>query len=199
MVRRGPILIPGLIPGLILGLISAWLASPASALATTEAWEAMRRPGAIAVMRHAYAPGIGDPADFQLGDCSTQRNLNEEGREQARRIGEAFRANGIEVDRVLTSQWCRSAETAELLALATPEPLPSINSFFGVRHQRDAQTADTIAFLRAQPEHQRLVLITHQVNITALTGRGTASGEIVIIDLTETGEVEVLGEILIGR
>ena len=191
MVRRGTIL--------ILGMIAAWLASPATAQATTEAWEAMRRPGAIAVMRHAYAPGIGDPDAFRLDDCSTQRNLNDEGREQARRIGEAFRANGVEIHRVLTSQWCRSAETAELLGLGTPEPLPSLNSFFNNRGQRDAQTADTIAFLRAQPEDIRLVLVTHQVNITALTGRGTASGEFVVIDLTDSGEVEVLAEILIGR
>ena len=170
-----------------------------TAEASAEGWEAMRRPGAIALMRHAYAPGTGDPDDFRLGDCSTQRNLNDAGRDQARRIGEAFRANGVEVDRVLTSQWCRSAETAALLGLGDPEPLPSLNSFFDARQRRAEQTAATVAFLRSQPEDRRLVLVTHQVNITALTGRGTASGEFVVIDLTPAGEVEVLGEILIGR
>lgn len=175
------------------------LALPGTARASAEGWEAMRRPGAIAVMRHAYAPGFGDPDNFRLGDCSTQRNLNDQGRDQARRIGAAFRDNGVEIDRVLTSQWCRSAETAELLGLGTPEPLPSLNSFFDARHRRAEQTEETLAFLRAQPADQRLVLVTHQVNITALTGRGTASGEFVVIDLTEDGEVEVLGEILIGR
>lgn len=175
------------------------LAPPGTTWASAEGWEAMRRPGAIAVMRHAYAPGIGDPDNFRLGDCTTQRNLNDQGRDQARRIGAAFRANGVQIDRVLTSQWCRSAETAELLGLGTPEPLPSLNSFFDARHRRAEQTEETLAFLRAQPADQRLVLVTHQVNITALTGRGTASGEFVVIDLTEDGEVEVLGEILIGR
>lgn len=170
-----------------------------TAEASAEGWEAMRRPGAIALMRHAYAPGTGDPDEFRLGDCSTQRNLNDAGRDQARRIGEAFRANGVEVDRVLTSQWCRSAETAALLDLGDPEPLPSLNSFFDARQRRAEQTAATVAFLRSQPEDRRLVLVTHQVNITALTGRGTASGEFVVIDLTPAGEVEVLGEILIGR
>lgn len=175
------------------------LAPPGTARASAEGWEAMRQPGAIAVMRHAYAPGTGDPDNFRLGDCTTQRNLNDQGRDQARRIGAAFRDNGVEIDRVLTSQWCRSAETAELLGLGTPEPLPSLNSFFDARHRRAEQTEETLAFLRAQSADQRLVLVTHQVNITALTGRGTASGEFVVIDLTEDGEVEVLGEILIGR
>lgn len=175
------------------------LVGPRTGSASPEGWEAMARPGAIAVMRHAYAPGYSDPSNFRLDDCSTQRNLNDAGRDQARRIGAAFRGNGIEVDRVLTSQWCRSAETAELLGLGAVEPLPSLNSFFEARHRRDEQTRATIEFLRSQPEDQRLVLVTHQVNITALTGRGTASGEFVVIDLTSDGQVEVLGEVLIRQ
>lgn len=171
-------------------------AAPRTGTASADAWEAMARPGAIAVMRHAYAPGYSDPSNFRLDDCATQRNLNDEGRDQARRIGAAFRENGIEIDRVLTSQWCRSSETAELLGLGTVEPLPSLNSFFEARHLRDEQTRATIEFLRNQPEDQRMVLVSHQVNISALTGRGTASGEFIIIDITPDGEVEILGEIL---
>lgn len=184
---------------LLLGVSATILGFPGPAEAMAEAWEALRRPGAIAVMRHAYAPGTGDPDAFRLGDCSTQRNLNDAGRAQARRIGEAFRQNGIAVDRVLTSQWCRSAETAELLGLGRPEPLPSLNSFFDARGRGDQQTEATIAFLRDRQEDRRMVLVTHQVNIRALTGRGTASGEVVIIDLTEDGTVEVIGEIQIDR
>lgn len=183
---------------LVIGFL-ATLAAPIAAWASVDGWDAMRRPGAIALMRHAYAPGTGDPGNFRLDDCSTQRNLNDEGRAQARRIGEAFRSQGIEVDRVLTSQWCRSSETAELLDLGTPEPLPSLNSFFDARQRRSEQTEATLAFLRSQPEDRRMVLVTHQVNITALTGRGTASGEFVVIDLTQDGAFEVLGEILIRR
>lgn len=175
----------------------AMLLAPGSVAAASEGWEAMRRPGAIALMRHAYAPGTGDPAAFRLGDCSTQRNLNDEGREQARRIGAAFRANGIAVDRVLSSQWCRSSETADLLALGEVEELPSLNSFFDARDRREDQTRATIGFLREQPEDQRMVLVSHQVNIRALTGRGTASGEIIVVDIDPDGAVEVLGEILI--
>lgn len=175
------------------------LVGPRTGSASPEGWEAMARPGAIAVMRHAYAPGYSDPSNFRLDDCSTQRNLNDAGRDQARRIGAAFRDNGIEVDRVLTSQWCRSAETAELLGLGAVEPLPSLNSFFEARHRRDEQTRAIIEFLSSRPEDQRLVLVTHQVNITALTGRGTASGEFVVIDLMSDGQVEVLGEVLIRQ
>lgn len=175
------------------------LVAPRDVSASPEAWREMSRPGAIALMRHAYAPGTSDPSNFRLGDCSTQRNLNDAGRDQARRIGDAFRSNAIVVDRVLASEWCRSTETAELLGLGAVEPLPSLNSFFDARHRRDEQTEATLDFLRSQPGDQRLVLVTHQVNISALTGRGTASGEFVIIDITPDGQIEVVGEILISQ
>jgi phosphohistidine phosphatase SixA len=173
-------------------LLSVLLATPAVA---SDEWEAMRQPGAIALMRHAYAPGTSDPAAFRLGDCSTQRNLNDEGRAQAREIGAVFRAEGVAVDRVLSSQWCRSFETAELLGLGAVEALPSLNSFFDAGHRRDAQTRETLEFLRRQPEEQRMVLVSHQVNISALTGRGTASGEFVVVDVTPDGDLVVLGEV----
>ena len=76
-----------------------------AASASEEGWAALKQPGAVAIMRHALAPGTGDPADFRIDDCSTQRNLDDRGRAQARAIGDAFRANGIEAARVLTSQW----------------------------------------------------------------------------------------------
>jgi len=180
------------LPALILAI--AFLAAPGTVQA---GWEAMQRPGAIALMRHAYAPGTSDPANFRLGDCATQRNLNDEGRAQAREIGDAFRANGIAIDQVFASQWCRSRETAELLDLGPVEPLPSLNSFFDARHRTDEQTRATLEFLRAQPDDRRLVLVTHQVNIRALTGRGTASGEFVVVEVTPEGELEVLGEVFV--
>jgi phosphohistidine phosphatase SixA len=185
----------GLCRGLILwGLLLALM--PCSALAEAD-WDALRRPGAIAVMRHALAPGTGDPANFTLGDCATQRNLDEAGRAQARAIGEALRERGLGFDRVLTSQWCRCRETAELLALAPVEDFPTLNSFFRDRSGAEAQTRETRAFLAALPEDQRVLLVTHQVNITALTGRHAASGEILVIEVAEGGEIEVLGEILV--
>jgi phosphohistidine phosphatase SixA len=167
-------------------------------LAAQEAgWQALRQPGAVAVMRHALAPGTGDPPGFTLGDCSTQRNLDERGRRQARRIGEAFRARGIRVDRVLTSEWCRCRETAELLELAPVEPLPALSSFFGDRVRGEAQTEATEAFLRGLPKGLRVVLITHQVNVTALTGVYPSSGEMVVGVMGEDG-FDVQGRILVS-
>lgn len=175
------------------------LAMPAAgAKASAEGWEALRQPGAIAIMRHALAPGTGDPADFEVDDCSTQRNLDERGRAQARAIGEAFRANGIAVDRVLTSQWCRCLDTAALLDLGPVEELPSLNSFFGSRGDREQQTEKTRAFLADLAEGERAVLVTHQVNITALTGAYPSSGEVFVLDVREGGEVEITGRILIA-
>jgi broad specificity phosphatase PhoE len=149
-------------------------------------------------MRHALAPGTGDPAEFTLGDCATQRNLDARGRAQARAIGAAFRERGLAVDGVYTSQWCRCRETAALLELGEPQDLPALNSFFADRSTRDAQTRAVRAFLADRPAEARLVLVTHFVNIRALTGRGVRSGEIVVIDTDAEGDVQVLGEIRIS-
>jgi len=180
-------------------LLVAALALPAAAAARdgADAWAALKEPGTVAIMRHARAPGGGDPAGFRLGDCSTQRNLDDAGREQARRIGRAFRDNGIKVDRVLTSQWCRCRDTAELLDLAPVEAFPALNSFFEDRSTRDQQTAAVRDFLADAPDSEKLVLVTHQVNITALTDVFPSSGEVVVIEVGEDGAVDVHGTVLI--
>jgi phosphohistidine phosphatase SixA len=175
---------------LVFGLCTA-AAMPAAA----NDWNALDQPGALAIMRHALAPGTGDPAQFELGDCANQRNLDENGRAQARRIGEAFRERGISFDRVLTSQWCRTTETAELLALGPIVGTPELNSFFRDSSSRDSQTRQ-LRDLIAETD-DRLMMVTHQVNISALTGQFTKSGEVLVIRPTETG-VEVLGSILIS-
>ena len=86
--------------------------------------------GYILMIRHALAPGTGDPVNFKIGDCSTQRNLDDRGRAQARSIGERLRSSGIAKARVYSSQWCRCLETAELINLGSATPLPALNSFF---------------------------------------------------------------------
>lgn len=158
-------------------------------------WAALEQPGAVSIMRHALAPGTGDPPTFLVGDCTTQRNLDERGRAQARAIGEAFRKRGIDFDKVLASQWCRTSETAELLGLGEVIEEPALNSFFQDFSTRDSQTADVRALL--QREQGRLMLVTHQVNISALTGRATRSGEVLVIRAGDQG-VEVIGSILIA-
>lgn len=169
-----------------------------TAQASETLYAAIREGRAIAMMRHAIAPGGGDPANFKLRDCSTQRNLSQEGREQAARIGEAFRANGIRQAQVVTSQWCRCLDTATQLALGDYTELPALNSFFENRSQGDPQTKALREFLKNRTSTQPLILVTHQVNITALTGEFASSGEVIVFTMDEKGEVTVLGSLLLG-
>jgi phosphohistidine phosphatase SixA len=158
--------------------------------------QALRSGGHVALLRHAEAPGVGDPPGFRLDDCATQRTLSTEGRAQARRIGDVFRSMGAPVEAVYSSQWCRCLETAELLGLAPVMPLPVLNSFFMEDPaRRERQTAELRAWLNDRRPHGSLVLVTHQVNITALTGIAPASGEAVVVKPLSGGEVEVIGRI----
>lgn len=158
-------------------------------------WDSLKTPGAIAIMRHALAPGGSDPAGFTLGECATQRNLDDRGRDQATRTGAALRARGVVFDTVFTSQWCRTRETAELLDVGPVVEAPALNSFFDDRSTRDSQTRDTAQLLGDTPG--RLMLVTHQVNISALAGRSTRSGEILVI-VPQGDSFQVIGSILIA-
>lgn len=159
-------------------------------------WSALADGGHVALIRHAHAPGTGDPDDFRLDDCSTQRNLDRTGRDQARRTGQAFRERGVTIARVLSSQWCRCLETAELLALGDVEPFAPLNSFFGDRGREPEQTEAVRALLaEADADGPSLVLVTHQVNITALTGIYPRSGEIVVLRLGGPDIFETIGAI----
>ena len=153
--------------------------------------EAARSPGAVLLMRHATAPGTGDPANMRLGDCSTQRNLSDAGRDEARQIGARLREAGIVFSQILASEWCRTTETATLMALGPVTPFPPANSFFSNRQDADRHTADVLAHLAGLPADQRVLIVTHQVNITALTGIVPRSGEIVVARRTASG-LEVL-------
>jgi phosphohistidine phosphatase SixA len=157
------------------------------------AWEALRN-GAVVVFRHANAPGVGDPAGLRLGDCSTQRNLDGAGREQARRIGAAFRDRGVAVGRVLTSAWCRARDTADLAFPGQAQPEPAFNSFFDDRSRGPSQTSVARPILIDWRGPGALVVSTHQVNVAALTGISPASGEGVVLQ-SSGGELKVVGRI----
>lgn len=182
---------------LLLGLLFPLLTAADSTRANEAGWQRLEAPRTVALMRHALAPGGGDPANFQLRDCATQRNLNGAGRDQARRIGAAVRDAGVSIDRVLSSQWCRCLETAELLGLGEVEELPSLNSFFGDRASGPAQTAATMSFLRDLPPDETVFLVTHQVNVTALTDVFPASGEVLLLRVAPDGSTEVIERILV--
>ena len=170
--------------------------TPAKTADARALWSALAKGGHVALMRHALAPGIGDPEGFRLEACETQRNLNDEGRDQARRTGEAFRHNGVAVGKVLSSEWCRCVETAELMKLAAMEKLPALNSFFESRENESAQTR-TVRSMLAQLDLKgaSVVMVTHQVNITALTGEYPQSGEIVVLKLGGPDGFSVAGRI----
>ncbi|MEM1164600.1 MAG: histidine phosphatase family protein [Pseudomonadota bacterium] len=157
----------------------------------------LQHPGVHAIMRHALAPGTGDPAGFQVRDCRTQRNLDDRGRTQAMATGEKMRSLGADFDAVRTSQWCRCKDTADLLALGPVVEDAVLNSFFEDRSTATAQTDALRAFLADLPPDRRVMLVTHQVNITALTGRAISSGEVFLIRHTES-RVEVLGRLLVA-
>ena len=158
-------------------------------------WNSLRSGEHFALLRHAIAPGSGDPLGFKLGSCRTQRNLSEEGRDQAVKIGKLFHKNKIQTARVFSSQWCRCLETAKLLDLGPVQTLSFLNSFFNNYQYRESQTQKLTEWLHEQNLGQPLVLVTHQVNITALTNVYPSSGELVIIRRSKTGEFAVVGTI----
>ncbi len=173
--------------------VAAMLGLGGPARADEAAWQALRSGGHALLLRHALAPGTGDPSNFVLTDCATQRNLSDGGRDQARRLGAAIRAGGVRVDRVLSSRWCRSLETARLMEVGTVEPFPPIDSFFQDRGEGPAQTRALEAFLAGLGD-ETVVMVTHQVNITALTGIVPRSGEGVVVKPSPEG-VTVVGRL----
>jgi phosphohistidine phosphatase SixA len=172
------------------------LAAPAKA-AEPVAAAALAAPGHVLLLRHAIAPGTGDPVGMRVGDCATQRNLDASGRAQAQAIGAVLRAAGIGPSRVYASQWCRARETAERLGLGPVVERPAeLNSFFADRSAQPVATAALRTFLAAQPrDGGLLVLVTHQVNITALTGIVPASGEGVVLRLLPGRQFAIVGRL----
>ena len=101
------------------------------------AWTALRADGHVALIRHASAPGsAGDPADYKLDDCATQRNLSEQGRAEAHALGERFRAQRVKVGKIVSSQWCRCRQTADLMNIGPVEDAPTFNNAFVLNAMR---------------------------------------------------------------
>ena len=159
----------------------------------------MRSCGHILMLRHAYAPGSGDPANFKIGDCATQRNLNDRGRTQARTIGEWLRSKGIKDAKVYSSQWCRCQETAKLLGFGPVAELPALNSFYGMPENRDPNIKTLRSFIANLPADGELIIfVTHFVTISEIAGEGVSPGEGVVLKLKEGGSYDVLGSLTFG-
>ena len=192
---------PAFFSRLRLGLLATFvslggLPEQTRAADAVDALQRLAQPGHVVVLRHANAPGVGDPPGMILGDCSTQRNLDARGRAQATRWGERFRAAGVEDVRVYTSQWCRCRETARLFAIGPVEELTALNSFFEHPETKAARLSALRTFLDELPRDGRpVVMVTHQVTITALTGYFPASGEGLVLKLRPGGGFERVGEL----
>lgn len=176
-------------------LLSACALFLVDAQADDAVWKRIAKGGVAVMIRHAQTvPGIGDPPEFRIGDCATQRNLSVEGRAQAARLGAAFKTRGIKPARVLSSQWCRCIDTARGAFGHTTEE-SALNSFFEGRGTEPAQSAAVKKLIAGVRPGELLVLVTHQVNITALTGESVAQGEMFVLSPAAGGKVALVGRI----
>jgi len=149
---------------------------------TVRGWQALREDGRIALVRHARAPGTGDPEGYTLDDCKTQRNLSNEGREQAKKLGDRFRAESINVTKVVSSQWCRCRQTAELMDLGPVEEAPTFNNAHMLRHRRDELAAGGRKLIAAWKGPGILLVSTHGANVLAMLGIQPREGEVVVVE-----------------
>ena len=161
-------------------------------------WERLRRGGLVLFMRHASTvPGLGDPKGFRLGDCATQRNLSEQGREEARRVGARLREERVPIERVYTSPWCRCRDTA-IEAFGSAEDWEPLSSFFDFpdREQEHTETVRkrVLGYARKRPRGN-VVMVTHNVNIAALTRQSVATGEIVAVRPEGCCDLRVAGRL----
>ena len=154
-----------------------------SSLASENIVEILKKENNIIFIRHAIAPGNGDPSNFDILDCSTQRNLSKDGELQALKIGNFFKKNDIKITEVLSSEWCRCKDTAKI-AFESYETKNFLNSFYDDRFSdnKDKQILDFKKFIRKWDYTGNLVLVTHYVVISEILDVATSSGEIVITD-----------------
>ncbi len=187
----------GLVIGLVTVLTLTLIPHNASAksLAIWDVLQGTNPKGYILLMRHALAPGVGDPANFRVGECSTQRNLNDEGRQDAREIGQWLKRREVRILRVESSRWCRAKETAKLLGLGQVRLNKNLDSLF---EEQDLMNHPQTANIRKRIINHRnksglLVFVGHFVNISAAVGVGVESGEGVLLRANAQGQIKVMG------
>ncbi|MGQ0653315.1 MAG: histidine phosphatase family protein [Betaproteobacteria bacterium] len=152
------------------------------AAAEDEPWALLRQGGHVVLMRHTVTtPGVGDPEGFRLADCTTQRNLSEEGKEHAKRIGEAFREFNVPIEAIYSSPWCRCVETAGLAFGRGAEVWPALSNLFGRPENRQKQVDELSARIGAWKGKGNLVLVTHGSTMLALARISPQTGEMVIL------------------
>ena len=165
---------------------------PVAFAQASELADQLRQPGYALLMRHALAPGVGDPAGFSLADCVSQRNLDSEGRAQAVRTGAWLRQQGVVAAQVLSSPWCRCKDTAALLGIGDVVIEPSLSSFFDTPQRADVFTEKLqvrLAQASQSNSNRALVLVTHHVNIRDYMGENVGSGDMVLVHFDAKGKL----------
>ena len=175
--------------------LAGLLALASLAHADDALWAKLKAGGNVLLIRHAATePGLGDPPNFFLGDCKTQRNLSEAGREEARRVGRTLKWRAVAVSEVRASQWCRTLETAELAFGHPPVPWEALNSLHKDPDREAERTRAVAALIATVRPPQNVALVTHNFNIRALTGISPSTAEIVVVR-GEGGKVVVVGRL----
>ena len=163
--------------------------------ASDQDWKPAQDGDKIILIRHALAPGRGDPKGFKIDDCKTQRNLDNIGIDQSKKIGKLFQEKKIKIDQVLTSQWCRCIDTAKL-AFSNYEIFSALNSFYDIRFEanEERQITQLKEFINQWNGKENIIFVTHFVVISSMLNIGTSSGEIVITDknLNIIGSIDTL-------
>ena len=160
-----------------------------------QVWAALKAGGQVVLIRHAITtPGVGDPPGMRLDDCASQRNLTDDGRRDARRVGEAFRARGVAVDRILSSPWCRCLETARL-AFAGAEVWEPLGNLFGRPERSREQVRQMQALVGERRTGGNLILVSHGSTISALTGVHLEPAEMVVVTPQGDGRFAVVGRL----
>ncbi len=167
----------------------------ANELAIWDKLQGTNPKGYVLLLRHTLAPGVGDPENFKLNDCSTQRNLSQVGREDAKSVGDWLKRRAIKIARVESSRWCRAKETAQLLDIGRVRSNPNLDSLFD--SQDPAKAIQTVRVKKQIVDWRNksglLVLVGHFINIGAVTGVGVGSGEGVLVKADSKGKITVVG------
>jgi phosphohistidine phosphatase SixA len=181
-------MMPKIVQAILSIFILAWMAPGHAGLN-----DDLRDGWHVLMMRHADAPGYGDPEGYRLDDCTTQRNLGATGKREAKRMGQWLSEKGIDSAKVLSSPWCRCVDTAKLLDKGSVQTVAALGSFFdkidlAQKQTRDLQ--DLIRTTRSQDPYTPLILVTHQVNIQAFTGQSLQSGNMLLVRVNHQGQYQ---------
>lgn len=171
-----------------------FLLSGNASYANSEVVNALKEGNKLVFIRHALAPGGGDPENFNINDCSTQRNLDEAGIAQAKRIGKFFKDNNIAIDQVFSSEWCRCKDTAKN-AFENYKTFDALNSFFSSKFakNKDKQIKDLKFFIKNWNSQKNIVFVTHYVVISEVLNSTVNSGTIIVADknFSVIGSIEI--------